>query len=87
MSLLTLIREDAIFANVKKAGEAWKFITACMQSSAKAGDHNIRITVTSQNPEEVKASLKALQIMGFYADFQNEGHREIYISWLPRHPR
>ena len=87
MSLLTLIREETIIANVAVAGEAWKMITECVRSAAKAGDHNTRITVTSQNPEEVKASLKALQMMEFYADFQNEGHREIYVSWQPRHSR
>ena len=84
MSLLTLIREEAIVANVQKGNEAWKMITQCMQSVAKVGDHNIRITVSSQNPEEVQASVKALQLMGFYADFQNEGRREIYVSWMPR---
>lgn len=84
MSLLTLIREEAIIANVQKGNEAWKMITQCMQSVAKAGDPNVRITVSSQNPEEVQASVKALQLMGFYADFQNEGRREIYISWMPR---
>ena len=84
MSLLTLIREEAIVANVQKGNEAWKMITECMRSVAKAGDPNVRITVSSQNPEEVQASVKALQLMGFYADFQNEGHREIYISWMPR---
>lgn len=87
MSLLTLIREEAIIANVQKGNEAWKMITQCMQSVAKVGDHNIRITVSSQNPEEVQASVKALQLMGFYADFQNEGRREIYVSWMPKHPR
>jgi hypothetical protein len=84
MSLLTLIREEAIVANVQKGNEAWKMITECMRSVAKAGDPNVRITVSSQNPEEVQASVKALQLMGFYADFQNEGRREIYISWMPR---
>ncbi|EBX1873674.1 hypothetical protein DRD23_09280 [Salmonella enterica subsp. enterica serovar Enteritidis] len=84
MSLLTLIREEAIIANVQKGGETWKMITECMRSVAKAGDPNVRITVSSQNPEEVQASVKALQLMGFYADFQNEGRREIYISWRPR---
>ena len=84
MSLLTLIREEAIVANVQKGGEAWKMITECMRSVAKAGDPNVRITVSSQNPEEVQASVKALQLMGFYADFQNEGRREIYVSWMPR---
>lgn len=83
MSLLTLIREEAIIANVQKGNEAWKMITQCMQSVAKVGDHNIRITVSAQNPEEVQASVKALQLMGFYADFQNEGRREIYVSWMP----
>lgn len=87
MSLLTLIREETIIANVQKGNEAWKMITQCMQSVAKVGDHNIRITVSSQNPEEVQASVKALQLMGFYADFQNEGRREIYVSWMPKHPR
>jgi hypothetical protein len=87
LSLLTLIREEAIIANVQKGNEAWKMITQCMQSVAKVGDHNIRITVSSQNPEEVQASVKALQLMGFYADFQNEGRREIYVSWMPKHPR
>ena len=84
MSLLTLIREEAIVANVQKGNETWKMITECMRSVAKAGDHNVRITVSSQNPEEVQASVKALQLMGFYADFHNEGRREIYISWMPR---
>lgn len=84
MSLLTLIREEAIIANVQKGNETWKMITECMRSVAKAGDPNVRITVSSQNPEEVQASVKALQLMGFYADFQNEGRREIYISWMPR---
>lgn len=84
MSLLTLIREEAIVANVQKGNETWKMITECMRSVAKAGDPNVRITVSSQNPEEVQASVKALQLMGFYADFQNEGRREIYISWMPR---
>jgi len=84
LSLLTLIREEAIVANVQKGNEAWKMITECMRSVAKAGDPNVRITVSSQNPEEVQASVKALQLMGFYADFQNEGRREIYISWMPR---
>ena len=84
MSLLTLIREEAIIANVQKGNETWKMITECMRSVAKAGDSNVRITVSSQNPEEVQASVKALQLMGFYADFQNEGRREIYISWMPR---
>lgn len=83
MSLLTLIREEAIIANVQKGNETWKMITQCMQSVAKVGDHNIRITVSAQNPEEVQASVKALQLMGFYVDFQNEGHREIYVSWMP----
>lgn len=87
MSLLTLIREEAIVANAQKGGEAWKMITECMRSVAKAGDPNIRITVSSQNPEEVQASLMALQLMGFYADFKDEGRREIYVSWMPRHPR
>ena len=84
MSLLTLSREEAIVANVQKGNEAWKMITECMRSVAKAGDPNVRITVSSQNPEEVQASVKALQLMGFYADFQNEGRREIYVSWMPR---
>jgi hypothetical protein len=84
LSLLTLIREEAIVANVQKGNEAWKMITECMRSVAKAGDPNVRITVSSQNPEEVQASVKALQLMGFYADFQNEGRREIYVSWMPR---
>ena len=84
MRLLTLIREEAIVANVQKGNEAWKMITECMRSVAKAGDPNVRITVSSQNPEEVQASVKALQLMGFYVDFQNEGRREIYISWMPR---
>lgn len=84
MSLLTLIREEAIIANVQKGNETWKMITECMRSVAKAGDPNVRITVSSQNPEEVQASVKALQLMGFYADFQNEDRREIYISWMPR---
>jgi hypothetical protein len=84
MSLLTLIREEAIIANVQKGNETWKMITECMRSVAKAGDPNVRITVSSQNPEEVQASVKALQLMGFYVDFQNEGRREIYISWMPR---
>lgn len=83
MSLLTLIREEAIVANVQKGNEAWKMITECMRFVAKAGDPNVRITVSSQNPEEVQASVKALQLMGFYADFQNEGRREIYVSWMP----
>ena len=84
MSLLTLIREEAIVANVQKGNETWKMITECMRSVAKAGDPNVRITVSSRNPEEVQASVKALQLMGFYADFQNEGRREIYVSWMPR---
>lgn len=85
MSLLTLIREEAIVANVQKGNEAWKMITECMRSVAKAGDPNVRITVSdAMDPEEVQASVKALQLMGFYADFQNEGRREIYISWMPR---
>lgn len=83
MSLLNLIREQAIFANVQKGGEAWKMITACIQSSAKAGDHDVSITVTSQNPEEVKASIEALKLSGFYASFHDEGHRDIHVSWMP----
>lgn len=84
MSLLTLIREQSIFTNVQNGGEAWKFITENIQSAAKAGWSDIKITVSSQNPEEVKASLTALKLQGFYASFEDEGHRSIHVSWMPR---
>lgn len=84
MSLLNIIREEAIVANVEKGNDAWKMITACMQTAAKAGNHDVRITVTSQNPQEVEASIQALKLMGFYASYQDEGHRDVNVSWMPR---
>ena len=62
MSLLTLIREEAIVANVQKGNEAWKMITECMRSVAKAGDPNVRITVSdAMDPEALSNMLTNLR--------------------------
>lgn len=84
MSLLNIIREEAIVTNIQKGNEAWKLITACMQTAAKGGEHQVRITVSSQNPQEVEASIQALKLQGFYASYEDEGHRQVNVSWMPR---
>lgn len=84
MTLLNLIRERSIVTNVQNGNEAWKFITENIHSAAKAGESDVKITVSSQNPEEVKATLVALKLQGFYASFEDEGHRAIHVSWMPR---
>lgn len=87
MSLLTLIREQAIHANVQQAGEAYKYLTEAIQKDAKNGANRGQYSVEQFNHVERTTSVKALQLQGFQADFTDESHRDVFVSWLPRHPR
>ena len=87
MSLLTLIREQSIAANVAVAGEAYKYVTEQMLLDAKSGAHNAKYSVEDYPMIERTNTVLALQMQGFNCDFQDESRRIIYIYWKPRHPR
>lgn len=87
MSLLTLIREETIVANVAVAGEAYKYVTEQMLLDARSGAHNARYSVEDYPMIERTNTVLALQMQGFNCGFQDESRRIIYIHWVPRHPR
>lgn len=87
MSLLTLIREETIVANVAVAGEAYKYVTEQMLLDARSGAHNARYSVEDYTMIERTNTVRALQMQGFNCDFTDESRRFIYVYWVPRHPR
>lgn len=87
MSLLTLIREDAILANIKEAGDAYKSLTEAIHHDAKSGAYDGEYSVADYSQEQRLAALKAIKLQGFNAYFKDESHAYIWASWMPKHPR
>lgn len=87
MSLLTLIREETIAANAATGGEAYKYVTEQILLDARSGAHSGKYTVNDYPREEREGAVKALQMQGFNAGFENEAHMVIYAYWCPRYPR
>lgn len=87
MSLLNIIREASIVANVAVAGEAYKYVTEQMLLDAKSGAHSAKYSVEDYPMIERTNTVLALQMQGFNCDFQDESRRVVYIYWVPRHPR
>lgn len=87
MSLLTLIREHAIVANVAAGGEAYKVVTEGMQKDAISGHSQGEYFVKDYSSEERNGTLNALKLQGFNTHFTDESYGTIWVSWLPKHPR
>lgn len=87
MSLLNIIREEAITINVRDGGEAYKYVTEQMLHDAKSGAHEGHYALTDFVVAEREPTVMALKLQGFNCCFQNESHRDIWVSWLPKHPR
>jgi hypothetical protein len=87
VSLLTLIRENAILANIEKAGDAYKFLTEAIHHDAKSGACYGEYSVADYPQEQRLAALKAIKLQGFNALFKDESNAHIWVSWMPKHPR
>lgn len=87
MSLLTLIREEAIATNVQTAGEAYKHITAGMRKDARTGITQGIYRVEEFSAVEANAAVQALKLQGFDAHFNDESRFLVWVSWLPKPTR
>lgn len=87
MSLLTLIREHAIVANVAAGGEAYRVVTEAMREDAISGCSQGGYFVKDYPIEERNGTLNALKLQGFNTHFTDESQGTIWVSWLPKHPR